>query len=427
MAAFTTLFLPLLLFLVLLLLGIPTFVAMGFSGIAFIQLSDATLQMTLFADTLYAGLSSFALIAVPLFIFTGDAIFEVGLAEELLDFVESLVGGLRSGFGSATLLGCGLFATISGSNAADAAAIGRITLSRLEEMGYPRSYAAALVASGSTTGVLIPPSISYIIAGITLGIPASTLFLAAFIPGFMIIFGMIVTNIVMNRSRRYETASQFRGVGEIARAGWGAKFGLMIPVLILGGIYSGIFTPTEAAAVAIVVTLVIGAFYRSISLGDLPGMFERSALLNGVISPNIAVGIVFGQVIAVIGIPTQVANAVSGVSQNFYLIVLLMITVFVIVGAPLEITPNIIIFGPLFAPLAVEIGMDPIHYTIVLITSLGLGPISPPIGLTLFVLAGISGESVLDVSWRAVPFLVSMAIVTLVVGWFPQLFMWIVP
>jgi len=426
MAALTATIAPLLIFAVLLVLGVPVFAAMGLSSIAFIVLGGGSLQMTLFADTLFSSLNSFALIAVPLFIFTGDAIFEVGVAEELLDFVESMVSSLRTGFGSATLLGCGLFATISGSNASDAAAIGRITLGRLGETGYSRSYSAALVASGGSTGVLIPPSISYIIAGVTLGISASTLFLAAFIPGTMILLGMIVVNIFVNRSKGYESGGQFQGFRAIARAGWEAKFGLMVPVIILGGIYSGVFTPTEAAAVAVGVTLLIGLLYNSISLGAFPEMFERSALLNGIISPNIAVGIVFSQVLVGLGIPAQVADAVGGASQSFYLITLLMIAVFIIAGAIVEITPNIIILGPLFLPLATEVGMDPIHYVVVLVSALGVGFITPPVGLNLYVLSGISGESVLDVARSAVPFMVSMLVIVVVLAWFPGLFMWLV-
>jgi C4-dicarboxylate transporter, DctM subunit len=426
MAALTATLVPLALFAVLLVLGVPVFIAMGFGSIAFIQVSGGTLQMTLFADTLFSGLSSFALIAVPLFIFTGDAIFEVGVARELLDFVESMVSGLRTGFGSATILGCGLFATISGSNASDAAAIGRITLGRLNETGYSRSYSSALVASGASTGVLIPPSISYIIAGVTLGVSASTLFLAAFIPGALILLGMVVVNIMVNRSRNYETGGEFSGFGNVVRSGWDAKFGLLIPIIILGGIYLGIFTPTEAAAVAVGVTLIIGLLYNSISLESFPGMFERSAVLNGIISPNIAVGIVFSQVLAGLGIPAQVAEAVGGASQNFYIVALLMIAIFIVAGAIVEITPNIIILGPLFLPLATTIGMDPVHYVIVLVSALGVGFITPPVGLNLYVLSGISGESVLDVARSAVPFMLSMLAIVLVIAWFPELFMWTV-
>jgi tripartite ATP-independent transporter DctM subunit len=426
MAALVGTLIPLLIFAGLLVLGVPVFVAMGLGSIAFIQLSNATMQMTLFADTLYSGLSSFALIAVPLFIFTGDAIFEVGVARELLDFVESLVGGLKTGFGSATILGCGLFATISGSNASDAAAIGRITLGRLYDTGYSRNYAAAMVASGASTGVLIPPSISYIIAGIILGVPASTLFLAAFIPGVLILFSMVAVNVVVNRSEGYESGGEFQGAGEILRSGWEAKFGLLIPIIILGGIYSGVFTPTEAAAVAVGVTLLIGLLYSTIALGDFSGMYKRSAILNGIISPNIAVGIVFSQVISVLGLPSEVAGALFGTTQNFYIVTLLMIFFFLVAGAIIEITPNIIILGPLFAPLASEIGMDPVHYTVVLISALGVGFITPPIGLNLYVLSGISGESVLDVARSAVPFMISMLIIVVVLAWFPGLFMWLV-
>ncbi|MFB6096209.1 MAG: TRAP transporter large permease [Haloferacaceae archaeon] len=417
---------PLVAFAVLLALGVPVFVSMGLSSVAFLTLSD-TMNTFVFTNAMFTGLNEFALIAVPLFIVTGDAIFEAGMADELLDFVETLVGGLQTGFGSATILGCGLFATISGANTADAATIGRIALDRLEEIGYPRDYAAAMIAGGASTGVLIPPSISYIVAGIMLGIPSSTLFLAAFVPGTLILLGLAATNVLMNRRHSYEAGeSDFLGLRAVGAAGWRAKYALLVPVVLLGGIYAGVFTPTEAAAVAIGVTVLISGLRGRLSIGDLPVVFERSALVNAIVSPNIATGIVFSQVLAGVGVPTALANALLGTSQDFYVVTALMLLFFLAAGAVMEITPNIIILGPLFLPIATRVGMSPVHFTVFFISALGVGFITPPIGINLYVLSGVSGESVHDIARRAVPFTLGMLLTVLVIGWFPELYMWIV-
>lgn len=413
-----------LIMLILLALGVPVFAALGLGTILFLN-SGGTLQPTLITDGLFSGLDNFALIAVPLFIFTGDAVAEAGIAEDLLDFAEKIVGGFQTGIGSATILGCGFFATISGSSSSDAAAIGRMTIPRLEKLGYTKSYASAMIASGASTGVLIPPSITYIIAGIALGLPASTLFTVAFIPGFMILFGMIAVNIIMNRRRDYEQGTRFGSPREIGYAMWDAKFGLSIPIIILGGIYGGIFTPTEAAAVAVAVALIFGGYARTIEFADYPKMLERSALVNAMVAPIIGIGIVMSQVFARIGLPSMISGAITGFSSNFYVVTLLMVIVFLAAGTIMDITPNVVIFGPLFGPIAANMGIDPYHFAVFFMTALAAGFITPPVGLNLYVLAGITDESILDISYDAVPFVVSMIIIVLILAWFPQLYMWV--
>lgn len=413
-----------LLMLVLLALGVPVFAALGLGTILFLNFGG-TLQPTLITDGLFSGLDNFALIAVPLFIFTGDAVTEAGIAKDLLDFAETLVGGFKTGIGSATIIGCGFFATISGSSSSDAAAIGRMTIPRLEKLGYTRSYASAMIASGASTGVLIPPSITYIVAGIALGLPASTLFKVAFIPGFIILFGMVIVNMITNRVRNYEEGTRFGRPREIVRATWDAKFGLAIPIIILGGIYGGIFTPTEAAAVAVAVGLIFGGYIGSIKFSDYPKMLERSSLVNAMVAPIIAIGIVMSQVFARIGLPDLIAGVITGFSSNFYVITTLMVIVFLGAGTLMDITPNVIIFGPLFGPIALEMGIDPYHFTVFFMTALAVGFITPPVGLNLYVLSGISDEPVLDISRDAVPFMISMLILVLLIAWFPQLYMWV--
>lgn len=411
--------------LLLLALGVPVFAALGLGTILFLSTGDTAISPGIITDGLFSGIDNFALIAVPLFIFTGDAITEAGIAEDLLDFAETIVGGFRTGIGSATILGCGFFATISGSSSSDAAAIGRMTIPRLEKLGYTRSYASAMIASGASTGVLIPPSITYIVAGIALGLPASTLFKVAFIPGVIILLGMIVVNAIMNRVNNYEQGASFGSPQEIIQASWDAKFGLTIPIIILGGIYSGIFTPTEAAAVAVAVGLFFGGYVGSIMFADYPKMLERSALVNAMVAPVIAVGIVMSQVFARIGLPQLMAGAITGFSSNFYIVTTLMVALFVLAGTIMDITPNVIIFGPLFAPIADNMGINPFHFTIFFMTALAIGFITPPVGLNLYVLAGISDEPVLDISRDAVPFMLSMLFLVLILAWFPGLYMWV--
>jgi tripartite ATP-independent transporter DctM subunit len=415
--------LPLILALVLFALAVPIWVALGFAAVGLLVLTEV-LPLTLFGEALFSGIDTFALIAIPLFILTGDVLVRSGLSGKLLDVAEATMGSLRSGFGTSTVLGCGFFACISGSDAAGAAAVGRITYSRLVEVGYPKPYACALVASGACTGILIPPSIAYIIIGLVLGISASTLFLAAAVPGVMIMVSIMLTNVVINRARGYERSDIRFHFRRWLRAVWDGKFALMIPVIILGGIYTGVFTPTEAAAVAVVTTMAIGLIQGTLKLEDFPKMLESSAKVNGVIVPIIAFALPLAQALAALEVPLTFVQAITNATDSPTLIILMMLGVFIIAGCVMETTPNIVILAPIMLPLAQEIGMNEIHFCIFMVTSLGVGFITPPLGLNLFVLSGLTGESVLAIARRAVPFVGSMLVVVLLLAFVPALSTW---
>jgi C4-dicarboxylate transporter DctM subunit len=405
---------------VLLVLAVPFWVAIGLGTIALL-LGTGALPLSLLGEALFAGVDSFALIAIPLFVLTGDVMVRSGLANKLLDFAEATTGSMRTGFGTSTALGCGFFACISGSDAADAAAIGRITMDRLVERGYPRPYACALVASGACTGILIPPSIAYIIIGLVLGLSSTTLFTAALIPGVIVLLAVVATNIVVNRARGYENSRRPFSLLRWLSALNDAKFALAIPAIILGGIYSGVFTPTESAAVAVAVALIVGMLQRTIRLRDFPAMLETSARVNGVILPIIAVAIVFAQALTVLGVPQSLVAGLTSVTENHVLLTLIMLAIFILAGMFMETTPNILILAPLMAPVAQQIGMDPIHFCVVMITTLGLGFITPPMGLNLFVMSGLTGVPIIDIARRAVPFVVTMVVVSIVVAFVPSL------
>lgn len=409
----------------LILLGVPIWVALGLGTVILLSFTEI-MPLTLVGETLFSGIDSFSLIAVPLFILTGDVVVTTRLSDKLLNLAEATMGWIKSGLGTSTVLGCGFFACISGSDAADAAAIGRITVPHLVKKGYPLPYACALVASGATTGILIPPSISYIIIGLTLGISASTLFLAAVIPGVLVLLTIILTNVLVNRARNYEQSTGTLSGRRILRAGWDARFGLLIPFIILGGIYSGIFTPTESASVAVITAIIIGFATKQLRLSDFPSMMERSAEVNGVIAPIIGIALLFAQALAALDVPQMMVQSIVSISDDPTFVILLMLGVFVIAGCVMETTPNIVILAPLMLPLAQEIGMDPIHFCIFMVTALGVGFITPPLGLNLFVLSGLTGEPVLAIARRAIPFVLAMLVVVLMLAFLPQLSLWLI-
>ncbi|MCP4128477.1 MAG: TRAP transporter large permease [Gammaproteobacteria bacterium] len=416
-------YLPLMAILGMIAMAVPVWVSLGLGTVGMLYFTEV-LPTTLMGEALFDGIDAFALIAIPLFILTGDVLARTGLANKLLDVAEATVGGFKSGFGTATVLGCGFFACISGSDAAGAAAVGRMTIGRLVEQGYPRPYACALVAGGACTGILIPPSIAYIIIGLILGISASTLFLAAMIPGLMVMLAIMLTNVVVNRIYKYERSDRGFSVKRWLRAVYDGRFALMVPFIILGGIYSGMFTPTEAAAVAVVSTIIIGLFQGTLKVSDFPKMLESSARVNGVILPIIAVSLPLAQTLAALDIPQGFVTYMTSLSDDPNVLILMMIAILVISGCIMETTPNIVILSPLLLPLAQEIGMSEIHFCIMMVTALGAGFITPPFGLNLFVVSSLTNTPILPIAVRAVPYVLALISVVMLIAFIPQLSLW---
>jgi len=418
-----------LVFVVFTVLGVPIWAAIGATSIALL-LWSGVLPLSLLGGSLFEGIDAFALTAVPLFILTGDVLVRTGLSRKFLDVAEALTCWTRGGFGSATVLVCGMFSAISGSDAAGAAAVGRMTINRLVESGYPRPYACALVASGACTGILIPPSIAYIIIGLVLGISASTLFQAALIPGLLILAGIFVTNSFINRRYAYESGEPIslrEWLGNLGRAlkrGW---YAFIVPAVIFIGIFSGSLTPTEAGATAVVITMVIGFILGTLKLGDFPSMLVSSAKVNGVILPIIAFSLPLAQALATMGVPQGFVQLVTGLSSDPQVLILMMIAILVAAGCVMETTPNIVILAPILKPLADQIGMNEIQFCIMMITTLGVGFITPPLGLNLFVVSGLTGESILKIAKRAVPFMISMLAVVMLIAFVPATTTFLLP
>ena len=416
-------YLPVLLFVGLIAMAVPVWAAIGAAATTMLLMSG-DLPLSAIGESLFTGIDAFALTAVPLFILTGDVLVRTGLSRKFLDVAEALTCWTKGGFGSATVLVCGMFAAISGSDAAGAAAVGRMTINRLVESGYPRPYACALVAAGACTGILIPPSIAYIIIGLVLGISASTLFLAALIPGLAILVSILVTNIIMNRLYSYESGGNMSmgewlaNLGKSLKSGW---YAFIVPGIIFYGIFSGRLTPTEAGATAVVVTIIMGFILRTLKLSDFPAMLVSSAKVNGVILPIIAFSAPLAEALAIMGVPQGFVTAVTGLTDDPAILILLMICILIAAGCVMETTPNIVILAPILKPLADNIGMNEIQFCIMMITALGVGFITPPLGLNLFVVSGITGESILKIAARAVPFVLTMLIVVLLIAYVPAI------
>ncbi|MGB1149530.1 MAG: TRAP transporter large permease, partial [Alphaproteobacteria bacterium] len=295
---------------------------------------------------------------------------------------------------------------------------------------YDASLACGVVCATGTLGILIPPSIAYIVIGLVLGISASTLFQAALIPGLLILTSILVTNIIVNRRMAYESGNQisFREwlmqLGVAVRQGW---YAFLVPGIIFVGIFSGRFTPTEAGATAVIVTIIMGFMMGTLRFSDFPSMLISSAKVNGVILPIIAFSLPLAQTLAAMGVPQGFVYGVTSLTDNPYLLIILMIGILVAAGCVMETTPNIVILAPILKPLADNIEMNEIQFCVMMITALGVGFITPPLGLNLFVVSGLTGESVLKIAARAVPFVFFMLLVVLLIAFVPQVSTFLLP
>ena len=416
-------YIPVIAFVIMCALAVPIWASIGVAA-TMMLLMAGDLPLALLGESLFHGIDAFALTAIPLFILTGDILVRTGLSRKFLNVAEALTQFAKGGFGSATVLVCGMFAAISGSDAAGAAAVGRMTIDRLVESGYPRPYACALVATGACTGILIPPSIAYIIVGLILGISASTLFLAAVIPGVSILLAILITNLIVNRIYNYEgggnlsATEYFSRLSRALTSGW---YAFIVPAIIFYGIFSGRLTPTEAGATAVVVTIIIGFTIGTLKLADFPAMLVSSAKVNGIILPIIAFSLPLAQALAIMGVPQGFVSTATAMTDNPTILIIMMIGILIAAGCVMETTPNIVILAPILKPLSDSIGMNEIQFCIMMITALGVGFITPPLGLNLFVVSGIAGESILKIAWRAIPFVLCMLVVVLLIAFVPAI------
>jgi len=402
-------------------LGVPIFLVISTWVIGVSLVIDFTLAN--FGVTLFEGLSSFALLALPLFILAGDLMKETGIAKRLADFAFSIVGWIRGGMALTSIGACGLFAAVSGSNSATTAAIGSIMNPELLKQGYDGRFAAATIASGGVVGIIIPPSIVFIVYGVLLKLPVGDLFVAGLLPGVILVIAMQLTAYLISRINGWGEIVEFRA-SNIARAGARAYLGLLAIAIVLFGIYSGIFSPTEAAGITVGFTVIAGiVITRSMHFRDLPKVLVRSSQLTAMLAPMVAISVVMQQIFAVLGVQEFVNDIFAAVGGGYYGVLALCMVMILVSGMIIESIPNTIIFAPILAPIAASAGVDPIHFAVIFMVGTAIGFITPPYGLNLYVASGVTGIPYLKLVKFVVPYLLALIsawLIIVLVPWFSE-------
>lgn len=384
-----TLFIALIIFFVL---TVPIAVSLGFASILAFQVND--LPLTLVPQYLFQGLDSFTLMAAPFFILAGNLMQSGGISRRLINLSNAIIGWVRGGLGAVAVLTSMLFATLSGSSSATTAAVGTTLIPAMEKKGYPRNFAAATCAASGELGSIIPPSLSMIMYGLVANVSIGSLFIAGIVPGIFIGLSLIVTVIVIASIRKFDNVTRL-SFGEwlknVGKAFVDSILALLMPVIILGGIYIGWFTPTESAVVAVVYGFVVGIFiYREITLKDIGNILANSTTIIAILMLIVGFANVFSYILTSNQIPHQLAELIKGLSESPIIFLLLVNILLLLVGMFMETLTSIIILGPILVPIAVQYGIDPIHFGIVMIVNLAIGMITPPIGVNLFVASEIA-------------------------------------
>lgn len=407
--------------------GVPVAYSIGISTTITILLNIVFLPgITTVAQRMTTGIDSFALLAIPFFVLAGELMNRGGIANRLINFAKSLMGSLPGGLAYVNTLAAMLFGAISGSAVAAASAIGSVMTDRMEDEGYPRPFSAALNITASTTGLLIPPSNVLIVYALASGGSASVaaLFIAGYIPGILVGIALMLVAAVVSRRKGFKRGEQVR-LGQIWTNFRRAFFSLLMLVIIVGGIVQGIFTATEAAAVAVLYALILGFSYRTISTRDLPSILLNSAKTTAIVMFLICTSMAMSWLFSFESVPQLLTGFLLDTVSNPFLIFILINITLLVVGTFMDITPAVLIFTPIFLPVVVELGMDPVHFGIVMVLNLCIGLCTPPVGTILFVGAGVAKISVSKVIPPLMYFLLAMVVVLFLVTFFADLSLWL--
>ncbi len=409
-------------FILLMVVGAPVVFALLIGPALSLTLDGQPMYVRALLSRLYNGMDSFPLMAVPFFILAGELMNSGGITRAIVKFSQTLIGHVRGGLAQINILSSILFAGLSGSAVADTSALGKMLVPAMEEAGYSRRFSAAVTAASSVIGPIIPPSGIMIIYAFIMNVSVGGLFAAGIVPGFMVATGLMLMTSRISKVRGYPVASQKASWSERGAALKSTILALLTPVILLGGIVLGIFTPTEAAAVAAFYALVVGLFFmRSLNLRDLPTIFRNVAIQSGVILLLVGAAVTFAWIITVSGMAESLATALTSISDNVLLLLFLVNIFLLIVGMFLDAGPAILILGPVLGPIFIGLGVDPLHFAIVMCVNVTVGLATPPMGLVLFVASSISGEKVDRIAQEMLPFLAVEIGVIFLITYIPAL------
>ncbi|KJZ07242.1 MULTISPECIES: TRAP transporter large permease [unclassified Halomonas] len=404
-------------FVVLMLIGVPIAFTIGASTLVTLVVQGTPLAVV--PQQMFQGINTFALVAVPMFILTGDLMAQGAVSRKLVDFADSLFGFLKGGLSLVSVLAGMFFAAISGSGAATTAAVGSSLVPELKRKGYDPASAASLIAASGTIGVVIPPSVPMIIYAVIAQESVSDLFLAGFLPGLAMGLGLGAIALVQAHRRQYPHGSPL-SLATIWRTLRAASWGLMTPVIILGGIFSGVFTPSEAAVVAVVYALLVSLFvYRDLTYRDVYAVMIRSAITTSVIMLVIATSAVLSWTLSSAQVPAQIAQSVLSLSTDPYVILLLVVAVILLTGVFIETASALIILTPVLLPLVTQLGIDPVHFGLIIVVGLAIGMITPPVAINLYVASSVTQLPLERITRAILPYLLGLIGVLLLVVYVP--------
>lgn len=422
----TEIFILVISFIVLLGIGVPIAWGIGLSGMVTLLVSiDSIPAFTTLAQRMATGLDSFTLLAIPFFVLAGQLINKGGLAQRLILLSKNLMGSLPGGLAHVNVVAAMLFGAIAGSAVAAATAIGSILGPRMEEEGYTKEFGAAVNITSSTTGLLIPPSNVLIVYSLASGgVSIAALFVAGYLPGILTGLMLMGVAAVWAKRKGFPVGERTK-FSDLARSFVDAIPALFLLIIVIGGIIAGVFTATEASAIAVVYTLGLGFIYKELKIKQLPKIFLESVSTTAIVMLLIATSIAMSWVMSFEEIPQNVTEALLSISDNPIVILLMINFILLFVGTFMDMTPAVLIFTPIFLPIVVEMGIDPVHFGIIMILNLCIGLCTPPVGSLLFIGVGVAGTTITKVVKPLLPLFIAMIIALMLITFFPQISLWL--
>lgn len=406
-------------FFLALFLGVPVAFALGLASLAYILASG--IPLVIIPQKMYAGLDVFVLLSIPGFILAGNLMNHSGITEKIVSFSNALLGHIKGGLGLANIGASMLFAGISGTAVADTASLGSVMIPAMKKEGYDAGFSCAVTATSSTVGPIIPPSLPMIIAGTLTGLSVGKLFLAGAIPGTLLGLSLMVTSYFISKRKNHPQLAK-TPLKKVVFSFFDAFWAIMMAVVILFGIVGGVFTPTEASIVAVIYALLVGKFiYKGLKINKLPGVLKESAVTTASLMVLVGFANLFGWIMASEQIPQQIAEGLLGISQNKIIILLMINLLLLFVGAFMETIAALLILFPVLLKVALTVGIDPIHFAIIMVLNLVIGLTTPPVGVCLFVASSIGKISISQITRSGLPFLLVCLVVLLLVTYIPHI------
>ncbi|WZL74379.1 TRAP transporter large permease [Clostridiaceae bacterium 35-E11] len=404
--------------------GIPISFSLGLVSLGGVIAMKLPLMVVV--QRMFTGADSFPLVAIPLFVFAGGLMFQGGMSKRLVSFSDALIGHFPSGLAMVSVLACMFFAAITGSAIAATAAIGGLMIPLMVQQGYDAEFAAPLLATAGSIGPIIPPSIPLLLYGVIANASVAKLFIGGFVPGILMGLALMVFSYIIGKKRNYRGRDKRAPLSDIIKYGKDAFLALLTPIIIIGGIMSGVFTATESGAIAVAYSLVIGLFvYKELTMKKIYELLLDTAKTTGIVLIVVAFASLFTWVLTINQLPQQVTALLGEVAHNKIILLLIINIILLIAGTFIDTVSALVIFAPLFLPLTTKFGIDPIHFGLILSVNLTIGMCTPPLGVCLFVSSSIAKVSLKDMMKDLIPLLIALLIVLAMVTYIPQTVLWL--